>query len=86
MLTYITVKEAFKNADSMNRKFKKQKSTQTMITRKRQQLKSSPYMDRLNQSQIRAWNMMTQQQKLAKQFPKASIWKAIFNDELRVYS
>ena len=86
MLIYVTVKEAFKNADRMQREFEKQKSKQTIITRQNDQLKAALYMDRFQHAQIRAWELLSQQPKLAKQFPKASIWKSIFNNEFRVYS
>ena len=80
------MKEAFKNADRMQREFEKQKSIKTITTRQNDQLKAAPYVDRFQHAQIRAWNLLSQQHTQAKQFPKASIWNFIFNNEFKVYS
>ena len=85
ILIYITVKEAFKNSEKMQQELEKQKSIESVKTRQNDQLKAAPGLDRFQHAQIRAWNLLSQQQKQAKHFPKACIWKSILKNELQVY-
>ena len=84
-LIYITVKEAFKNSDQMQQEHERQKSKESIKTRQNDQLKAVPGLDRFERAQIRAWNLLSQSQKQAKHFPKASIWKSILKNEFQVY-
>ena len=72
ILIYITVKEAFKNSDQMQQELERQKSNESIMTRQNDPLKAAPGLDRSQHAQIRAWNLLSQSQKQAKYFPKAS--------------
>ena len=82
---YITFKEAFKNSDQMQQELKRQKLNESIITRQNDQLKATPGLDRFQHAQIRVWNLLSQQQKQARHFPKACIWKSILKNEFQVY-
>ena len=69
----------------MQQEFERQKSKESIKKRQNDQLKAAPGVDRFQHAQIRAWNLLSQQQKQAKQFPKARIWKSILNNEFKVW-
>ena len=61
----------------MQQELETQKSNESIITRKNDQLKAALGLDRFQHARFRAWNLLYHQQKLAKHFPKACVWKSI---------